>query len=214
MIEAAPPQSARLLQQFARYPVPGRVKTRLQEALSAEEACAVHETLLARTAKTLLASQLAPVELWLDQIASHPLITELCHLGAGGPFLQRGEDLGARMAHALGRGLERAETVVLVGSDCPDLDRSYLQEGFSALKTHDLVLGPAEDGGYVLIGCRVLEPRIFEGISWGTGRVLEESLNRVSQTSLSCKLLEPRYDIDRPEDFYRWQASGDTVDQA
>ena len=195
----------RLLQQFARFPSPGRVKTRLQAALSAPQACRVHESLMRRTARTLAQSRLAPAQLWLDRLGACPLLVELARLGLEGPLLQSGADLGQRMAHALAQGLQRARAVVLVGSDCPGLDRAYLQAAFQALHSADLVFGPAQDGGFVLIGCRRMQPALFRDVPWGTARVLRETLHRARALSLTWTLLPALYDIDRPEDLARWR---------
>lgn len=210
-------EPTRLLQQFARLPRVGAVKTRLQTALSPEDACAVHCELLLQTATTLLAAELAPAQLWLDQSGQHPTIQQALALGMQGPFLQRGGDLGARMHRALQAAFDapgdgavsrtgRGRQVLLVGSDCPGLDDAYLQSAYAALESADLVLGPAEDGGYVLVGLRCPPPAgLFSGILWGTEDVLASTVARAGRLALSLQLLEPRYDIDRPEDLARWR---------
>jgi rSAM/selenodomain-associated transferase 1 len=194
-----------LLQQFARYPRVGAVKTRLAAAIGTTAACTVHEELLLRTGRTLLDAALGDVELWLDRPGEHPVLAELLGLGARGPFLQQGDDLGQRMRQALGAGLAKAGAVVLVGSDCPDLDGDYLSAAFDALASHDLVYGPAEDGGYVLVGCRRLVPAVFADIPWGTDAVLAASLAAARRERVAVALLAPRYDVDRVEDLERWR---------
>lgn len=210
--DAAPDDAPqRVLQQFARYPEPGKVKTRLQEQLSPEEACAVHEELLLQTAKVLAASRLGETELWLDREGEHATLSAAVNLGISGPYLQRGDDLGARMHDALQHGLNRAHAVVLVGSDCPELSAHYLREAFLALESNDVVLGPAEDGGFVLIGCRRLREGVLADVPWGGDSVLEQTLRNVTKSGLSVALLPERYDIDTPADFRRWrrgQAAG------
>ena len=195
----------RLLQQFARFPRPGSVKTRLQAALTASQACRVHESLMRRTARTLAQSRLAPVELWLDRLGECPVLAEIARLGLEGPLLQSGADLGQRMAQALERGLQRARAVVLVGSDCPGLDRAYLEAAFQALCAVDLVFGPAQDGGFVLIGCRRIPPALLRDVPWGSERVLRETRQRARALGMTCTLLPTLYDIDRPEDLERWR---------
>lgn len=196
-----------LLQQFARFPEPGAVKTRLARALGAEAACAVHEELVTMTARTLLAAGLGPVELWLDRHpGDHVLLCGLIASGARGPFVQRGAELGARMYHALVDGRRRASAVLLVGSDCPGIDVAYLREAAAALRSHDVVLGPAEDGGYVLIGARTPVRALFSGIPWGTGEVLAATLAAAAESGLTVECLAPRFDIDDEADYRRWRA--------
>lgn len=201
--------AALLLQQFARFPEAGRVKTRLARALGAEAACTVHEELLAKTTRTLLAAALGPVELWLDRRpGDHALLTDLIASGAQGPFMQRGAELGARMYHALVDGRRRASAVVLVGSDCPGIDAAYLQAAAIAVRSHDVVLGPAEDGGYVLIGTRTPTEAVFSGIPWGTEKVLAATLAAAADSGLTVTCLAPRFDIDDEADYRRWRAGG------
>lgn len=196
-----------LLQQFARFPEPGVVKTRLARTLGAEAACAAHEELMAMTARTLLAASLGPVELWLDSWrGDHALLADIIARGAQGPFVQRGEDLGARMYNALADGRRRASAVLLVGSDAPTLDEAYLAEAAAALRSHDLVLGPAEDGGYVLIGTRCPQRAVFNGIPWGTDGVLAATLAAASACRQSVVSLAPRFDVDDEADYRRWRA--------
>ena len=198
---------ARLLQQFARFPQAGAVKTRLAAVIGAEPACAVHEALLEHTARRLVSARVAPVELWLDRAAPHPLLSRLRARGVAGPYLQQGGDLGERMHRALRNGLARASAVVLVGSDCPHLDAAHLAAAFAALRRHDVVFGPAEDGGYVLIGCRRVSAALFRGIEWGSDEVLRESLAAARAAGLRPACLAPRYDIDRIEDLRRWRGA-------
>lgn len=198
-----------LLQQFARLPVVGAVKTRLQPQLSAGEACAVHGELMLRTATALMGSGLGSAELWLDRPGTHPAVSRCLETGLAGPLLQRGADLGERMAHALRDGLARAERVLLVGSDCPVLDAPYLSDALAALDDRALVFGPAEDGGFVLVGCRRIPPGLFSGITWGRNDVLAQCLRQLQELGERAAQLELRWDVDRPEDLRRWRGDQD-----
>jgi rSAM/selenodomain-associated transferase 1 len=202
-------KDALLLQQFARLPRRGAVKTRLQHALGEAGAYRVHCELLALTNRQLLAAGIGAVELWLDEPGEHPLVAQCLDAGAGGPLLQRGRDLGERMANALRDGLDRADAVLLVGSDCPELDSTYLSSAAAALESAEIVFGPAEDGGFVLVGCRRVPPGLFSAIRWGDGDVLAQCESQCQAMMLACARLQLRYDIDRPEDLRRWQAAGD-----
>jgi uncharacterized protein len=183
---------------FARVPVAGQVKTRLIPALGVEGACRLHEQLLARILGVLQQQELCAAELWLDAPGKHPLIDN-CDLPQQ---LQQGADLGARMAHAAATILVTRRQVLIIGTDTPTLDTAYLQEALQALEQGaDVVLGPAFDGGYVLIGLNWAHPSVFDEVDWGTERVLQQTLDRVAAAGLRCQLLEPQPDVDRPEDL-------------
>ncbi len=194
-----------LLQQFAKAPVPGQVKTRMLPRLSATQACALHTELVLWTCETLLDAALGSVELW---VAGDPSVAVFAECASRGPLALRrqvGTDLGSRMRHALNDGLGRADRVLLVGSDCPALTGSYLQEARMALETVDLVLGPALDGGYVLIGARRPVDAVFDGVRWGSASVLAETLARARAAGISVARLGPLQDVDRPEDLVHWR---------
>ena len=195
-----------LLIQFAREPVAGAVKTRMVPHLSPGAACALHCELVLRTCGTLVAAGLGRVELAVAGNAGHPLFERCRALGVAGISAQRGRGLGARMYRALQEGLGRFERVVLVGSDCPGIDRDYLARALDALDRAELVLGPAMDGGYVLVGCRRVHREMFAGIPWGTASVYAETANALRQLGIEWETLPPLADIDRPEDLPAWMA--------
>ena len=197
-----------LLIQFAREPIAGAVKTRMIPHLNPQEACALHCELVLWAARTLLAADLGPVELAVAGSAQHPLFQRCSALGVAGVSAQQGADLGERMYNALVSGLGRFERVVLIGSDCPGIDRDYLVQAFAALERADIVLGPALDGGYVLIGARRVPPQMFSGISWGTASVFAETTDSLRRLGLDWAELTPLADIDRPEDLAIWAALG------
>lgn len=183
---------------FARVPVPGKVKTRLIPALGVEGACRLHERLLARILGVLQQQTLCDAELWLDAAGSHPLIDN-CGLPQ---HLQQGDDLGARMAHAVATTLQRYRQVLVIGTDTPTLDADYLEQALQALQQgNDVVLGPAFDGGYVLIGLAGQPFAVFDAVEWGTEKVLQQTLTRVAAAGLRCHLLDAQPDVDRPEDL-------------
>ncbi|MCB1709492.1 MAG: TIGR04282 family arsenosugar biosynthesis glycosyltransferase, partial [Halioglobus sp.] len=143
-----------LLIQFAREPVAGAVKTRMIPQLTPQQACDLHSELVLWTAGRLAAARLGRVELAVAGDRGHALFQRCLGLGVAGLSAQRGADLGERMHNALLDGLTRFERVLLVGSDCPGIDRAYLVQALAALEQAEVVLGRAEDGGYVLIGAR------------------------------------------------------------
>ncbi len=186
---------------FARDPVPGRVKTRLIPSLGAEGACALHIKLLQRTLNTAMQCPDVAIELWTDtddptaelrgMLANDSL--RLCH--------QRGSDLGQRMHHAIGDALNRSDSVVLIGSDCPDWRAEDLMQAFDELRRNDAVLAPAMDGGYVLIGCRRHAIELFSGIPWGSDQVLSMTKNRLRSLGWRWHELPAHPDIDCEPDL-------------
>ncbi len=195
--------SARILL-FAKAPVPGQVKSRLIPAVGEQRAAEIYQALLEQVIETSAAG-IAPIEIWcapdrkhavFRQAASHPFIT-LQTQPAG--------DLGARMALAARQALTRAESVLLIGGDCPVLKRKHLLSALEWLAGGaDAVLGPAEDGGYVLLGLRRMRRELFCDIPWGTDRVLDMTRQRLTQLGWSWRELEPLWDLDRDADLQRY----------
>jgi uncharacterized protein len=190
---------------FARCPVPGRAKTRLIPALGAAEAAELHRRLVLRTLRTAQkACQAAPADLEVrfdggtEQTMSH-------WLGDSARFLPQGAgDLGERMARAFEES-SRSPATVIIGSDCPGLTPEVITAGFARLTETRVVLGPAKDGGYYLIGLRRPMAELFRGIPWGTDRVLAASLAALQRLGCKPALLDPLEDIDRPEDLAVWR---------
>jgi rSAM/selenodomain-associated transferase 1 len=195
-----------LLLQFARAPVVGAVKTRMMPHLSAEQACALHSELVLWTCRQLVTSGYGTVHLTVAGDTDHPLFDRCRGLGAAAITRQVGGDLGERMGNALAAALTNYGRVVLVGSDCPSIDRAYLALALRGLDQQSLVLGPAADGGYVLIGARTVCPEMFEAIPWGTGEVYAETARRLRQCGRSWEELPALADIDRPADLAGWRA--------
>lgn len=182
---------------FARAPVPGQCKRRLVPALGKTGAADVARRLLAHILQQVESAQVAPAILCCTPDTGHPAFAGW----AQRRWPQQGEELGGRMAHAARFALAEAERVLLIGSDCPAVDGTYLRQAFEALDRAEVVLGPAEDGGYVLLGLRRIDDSLFRGVAWGTDRVLAQTRERVGALGWSCELLEPLRDVDRPEDL-------------
>jgi rSAM/selenodomain-associated transferase 1 len=193
------PQARILL--FARAPYKGKVKTRLIPVLGDQGALDLHMRLLKRQISILAESRLCPSQLWIDQQSLDPLVESFI----GDTHLQRGDELGERMFYAAKQVLDQALAVIIIGSDCPELDESYLEEALQYLfkPDTDVVIGPALDGGYVLIGMKKAEWHIFSNIDWGSDKVLEQTRDRLNSLKLSCRYLDPLCDIDTEEDLAR-----------
>ncbi len=115
---------------------------------------------------------------------------------------QVGADLGARMHHAFSTSFaEGATTAVLIGSDCPEISAALISTAFDTLEGHDIVLGPAEDGGYYLIGMKTVNISLFENMKWSTASLLEDTLARVSKLGLHVKMLPQLSDLDNEQDL-------------
>jgi rSAM/selenodomain-associated transferase 1 len=191
---------------FAKAPVLGRVKTRLIPALGADGAAALHERLCHAALAQATAARLAPVELWCHPDTRHAFFTACRAMYGVELHEQRGADLGARMHNAFDHAFESSRYAVTIGTDCPDLTVGDLQNAFRALEDgYDAVLGPAVDGGYVLIGLSRPVPDLFTEIDWGSDRVLAQTRARLADLDLRAKELPPRHDIDRPEDLVRME---------
>ena len=188
-----------LLIQFAKAPQLGQVKTRMQPVLSVEQSLTLHRQLVQRTHQTLHHEALCHSQLWISGEDNEGFFQSLKPL----PVIkhQRGDDLGERMYVAIAAGLNHKSAVVLIGSDCPAISVDYLRTALCALKKVDVVLGPATDGGYVLIAMKKAERAVFAGVDWSTPRVLQQTRARLRASKLLCFELPVLHDIDRPEDL-------------
>ena len=200
------PQAKLLI--FTKAPFAGQVKTRLIPYLDEDAAARLQRQLIERTVAMACESAVAPVELWLSGDADHPCIEGLAYSHGLAVFPQRGSDLGKRMLGAMDAALQSAESVVIIGTDSPAMDGAYLQQAFAALEASDVVYGPAEDGGYTLVGMKQAWPELFTGIGWGGGEVLRQSLDQAAALGLRVASLGLGWDLDRPEDYERGLAGG------
>lgn len=195
------------LMMLTRYPLPGRAKTRLIPHLGAEAAAQVQRQM----AEHLLRQGLAlkqQLSLTFEVHFTGGSLAQMRHwLGPEVVYQAQGPgDLGQRLIWTFEQGFATGgERLLAIGSDCPAITPAHLRTALEQLQQHDLVLGPALDGGYYLIGLRKPVPGLFEGIDWGTERVLEQTLAIASRLQLSTALLEPLPDIDRPEDLPVWE---------
>jgi hypothetical protein len=185
---------------LAKAPVAGLAKTRLIPSIGAHAAAVLQERLTERTVATALAATIGPVTLWCAPDPSHPSFRELCLHRPVTLNRQPEGDLGARMLAAM--AVERATLVI--GSDCPAFTAAHLRAAAHALHDGgDVVLIPAEDGGYVLIGTRAPHPGLFAGMTWGTASVLAETRARIAALRLKSIELAPLWDVDTEPDLAR-----------
>lgn len=191
---------------FAKAPIPGFAKTRLAVRLGPEGAAALHARMVERALEQACAAAPGSVELACTPTIDHPLFERLARRFGVSRASQGEGDLGARMHRAMVRVLADARHAIIIGTDCPGLDANYLRLAADALDAgHDVVLGPAEDGGYVLAGASTPEPRLFEGIAWSTPGVLADTRSALRACRLSWFELSFLWDVDQPDDFERLQ---------
>jgi hypothetical protein len=184
---------------FFRTPLRGRVKTRIARILGDDFTLALYRTFLADLAALSRQVPAQTVAVYDDPEGKAPeaFSDKPC-------FLQRGGDIGGKMFNALSDVLAMSfERAVLIGSDLPDLPARHIQAAFEKLAEAQVVLGPATDGGYYLIGCRKesLRASLFSGIDWRGASVCAETIRRVEEAGLEAALIEPWPDIDTCEDL-------------
>jgi uncharacterized protein len=192
---------------FSRYPWPGRTKTRLIPRLGAEGAAALQRAMTAHTVRTthgVAARTGTRVEVRYDGTTPSRMRQ---WLGKGLCFRAQGEgDLGQRIERAFRDAFADGDRrVVVIGCDSPELDAQLLNRAFRALNQADLVIGPARDGGYYLIGLKAPVAQLWRDIDWGSERVLAQTLKAAGQMGLRHRLLPELEDVDRPEDFGVWE---------
>ncbi|OLN33198.1 Glycosyltransferase [Desulfosporosinus metallidurans] len=201
---------------MSKIPLPGRSKSRLQEKAGAQEAALFHRACL-YDLQAVLRNWGMPARIYIaggsneEFRSSFPQampeeFTCLVELDWSdfAFYRQHGGDLGERMLCAVQESLTEFQQVILIGSDIPGIDRNLLEQACAELRQHDLVLGPALDGGYYLIGLKSVNPLLFRDIDWGSGQVLEQTLQAARRLRLQTALLSKMQDIDRWQDLKAW----------
>ncbi|MGH8659326.1 MAG: TIGR04282 family arsenosugar biosynthesis glycosyltransferase [Gammaproteobacteria bacterium] len=190
---------------FAKAPIAGRVKTRLIPVTGPGKAAALHAAMVLHTLRTAQRSGFDAIELWCQPLAQHTFF-RLCQRRFGvGLKTQYGQNLGARIVHAVRDALKRHRRAVIIGTDCPELCvRDLKQAGQWLNGPYAAVLGPCEDGGYFLIGLRRPLPELFRNMAWGGSEVLKTTRLRLGRLGVLWAELPLRWDLDRPQDLSRW----------
>lgn len=186
---------------FAREPVAGQVKTRLIPALGKEGASQLYCRLLDYAVNNALNSGLAAVNICITPESKSAYFKQQSYANSIEFSIQEGDDLGMRMQHALLFALQHYKTAILIGTDCPFLEKSDLQQAILALQTHDMVFSPASDGGYVLVGANKMDEMVFTNINWGSGDVMSQTRQALKASKLSWQELREQHDIDEPADL-------------
>jgi rSAM/selenodomain-associated transferase 1 len=184
---------------FQKNEVLGKVKTRLAASVGEKQALEIYLQLLDKTYLALRDISISITTYFAEFIPDKPIYS------AEYKLVQVGQDLGERMKNAFAENFESGmEKVVLIGTDCPSLEGTHLAQAFEALDQSDLVLGPARDGGYYLIGMNRRSDFLFEGIPWSTELVLSQTLALAAAQGLQTSLLPVLEDIDTLEDWERY----------
>ncbi|MGZ8997417.1 MAG: TIGR04282 family arsenosugar biosynthesis glycosyltransferase [Allosphingosinicella sp.] len=187
---------------FAKAPVAGRVKTRLIPLLGAAGAAHLAARMLGDTLVESTAAAVATVELCTDPYPENAVWDFVRDLPDSLAPQGRG-DLGERLARAASRGVEAGEAVLLIGTDCPQLDRHRLRRAAELLEGHDAFIHPAADGGYALLGLQRFDPSVFAGMAWSTGSVAAETIARIRRLNWSLHVGDTLHDVDEPADLER-----------
>ncbi|HED33301.1 MAG TPA: glycosyltransferase [Gammaproteobacteria bacterium] len=190
---------------FVKAPIAGQCKTRLAPLLGPDKASEFYRTLVEQCFENIQTINNIDIAIYATPDTRHPFIQALGKKYTSTLKTQQGHDLGERMHAAIDESLQHYSQTVLTGTDCAVISQQYIEQAFESLKHHDIVFGPAEDGGYVLIGARKIQPALFQNINWGTDRVLEQNLHNCHTCAYNTHLLETLWDIDTPDDFLRYQ---------
>ncbi len=185
---------------FIKNAEKGKVKTRLASTLGDDKALQIYKALLGHTRKTVLS---IPVERLL-YYSSYINFDDEWPSAEFHKYLQPSGDLGERITYAFEKTFKSFDNVIIVGSDCPTLSTKILTEAFEQLQHHNFVIGPAQDGGYYLLGMRQFSPSLFENIEWSTESVLPNTIRAIEKLDASYHLLPELSDVDYEEDWEKW----------
>jgi uncharacterized protein len=192
---------------FARAPIPGKAKTRLATQLGAYRAAKLQARLTRHALLTAKRARCGPVELHGAPGARHAFFRFCARRYGVTVKSQRGRELGERMHFALSGALHRYRAAVLIGSDCPALRADDLRLAARWLRgACDVVLAPAEDGGYALIGAREAPRSVFDRVPWGEASVYRQTVDNLGARAMRWRALRTVWDVDRPEDLHRLSA--------
>lgn len=182
---------------FARNLIYGAVKTRLAATVGHQKAFETFSLLLQNTHAVVQPIPVPKVIYYSNFIEEHDVWQEGFEKG-----VQQGADLGEKMMLAFAATFEQGfEKIVMVGTDCPALTQRIIMDAFAALEEHDVVFGPAYDGGYYLIGMTSLQETLFEDITWSTSTVLEKTIEKCRSKGLRYAMLPTLHDVDEEKDL-------------
>lgn len=189
---------------FQKNPVLGKVKTRIAQQLGNEKALEIYRVLVQKTHE-----QLAKLTDWDVYIYYSDFLEAVDWKPKEGKIsyrLQKGEDLGKKMRVAFEEVFQEGyQKVLIIGTDCPEITAKILNEAAAELEHHDVVFGPAMDGGYYLLGMKKIHDGLFQNIPWSTDSVLEISIQYLKQNQISFRTIRALSDIDTAEDWEKYR---------
>lgn len=203
MIKAPTDSKKRNLIVFVKSPIPGEIKTRLIPHLTGAEAADLYKCFVSDILKNV--STLASTLKLHIAYQPHAKASDLSWIGRQTPesFRQEGKSLGERLIHAFGTAFGRgSQHVVIIGSDSPTLPTRYIEQAFEALNEADVVLGPAFDGGYYLIGLSRPCMKLFEDVCWSNDQIFERTAQNAQRLGYTLRVLPAHYDIDTIDDLH------------
>ena len=192
---------------FAKAPIEGLCKQRLAKDIGDAKALAVHRELVERTLNQVAEASLAAT-LWVSE--PHPDCEAWASRFGLELAYQKGRDLGERMADAIRARLNFTDQVILIGTDCPGYSPAYFEQAQARLAQADVVIGPAEDGGYALIGMKAPHPQLFTGPQWGSSSVYADTVTKAKEIGLLVEQCPLTWDVDTLADWQRYEAWRDS----
>lgn len=188
----------RLLLIFVRNVQLGKVKTRLAKSIGDDNALKIYIHLLNKTADVAAETKCHKAVFYSEYIEE----ADEFMVPVFQKFLQNGKDLGDKMMNAFVKGFSRGhDKIIIIGSDCYELTSEIIENAFQLLDTKDVVIGPAKDGGYYLLGMKSLHKPLFQNKEWSTNNVLVDTLLDLKNLGLSYELLQPLNDVDEENDL-------------
>jgi rSAM/selenodomain-associated transferase 1 len=180
----------------------GKVKTRLASTVGDDKALQIYQALLNHTREVATKVSATRHLFYSNRIAEDEWSKNDFE-----KYIQEGEDLGIRMANGFKKVFEKNDNVVIIGSDCASLTPQIVNQAFEKLEENDFVIGPAQDGGYYLLGMNKFMPSVFENIEWSTESVFEKTIQNIEHLNKKYDLLPTLSDIDYEEDWlkYGWE---------
>lgn len=186
---------------FCKHPVPGLVKSRLAKDIGNDHATEIYKLLLDETLNSISRLEFKAF-LYCYPDIGHPTLKEYENKFGLELKKQHGKNLGMKMFHAINEHLSENNNVVLIGSDCIEINASYIQKAFDELNSGcEIVIGPTADGGYALIGAKVIDVSIFQNITWSTNQVLNQTEKIISELGWKYSCLNKVRDLDTLDDF-------------
>jgi rSAM/selenodomain-associated transferase 1 len=184
---------------FQKNPIKGRVKSRLAATIGEDAALEIYQFLVDQTFRAVRGTAHEVLVFYSD------FIPETSPNSPHFLKIQKGSDLGEKMKNAFDEAFSMGfQKAVIIGTDCPELTSDLLSQAFENLNCYDLVIGPAEDGGYYLLGMKVCHPYLFENIEWSTSKVFSRTLEQANLHHLNTSLLPTLHDIDEEKDWQRF----------